>query len=88
MLLEESEEQLTLQEQAWINKLAKVMSSGYGADRGSKPTQVRSGVFRGALSVLLPLVDKYYEEEPDDLYLLGADSIRARLVKNKFLPLP
>lgn len=66
------------------------MASGYGADRGCNPTQVRSGVFRGALLALLPLVDSYIPEfeDGDELVMLGVDGMKANLTKNKFLPVP
>ena len=74
----------------WLYRLSKAMASGYGADRGCNPTQVRSGVFRGALLALLPLIDSYIPEfeDGDELVMLGADGMKANLTKNKFLPLP
>ena len=85
-----SDDKLSQQEQAWIDKLAKVMSSGYGADRGCKPTKIRSGVYRGALLTLLPLVDEFAEDahHPGQLVQLGAKGMRESLTRNKFLPLP
>jgi hypothetical protein len=89
-LLHVSDDELTLQEQKWVDKLAKVMSSGYGADRGCKPTKIRSGVFRGALLVLLPLVDEFIEDldSKSPLTNLGVRAMQESLTRNKFLPLP
>lgn len=85
-----SDDELTPQEQAWVDKLAKVMGSGYGTDRGAKPTQVRSGVYRGALLALLPLVDQFIGdfEDGSPLCQVGLDGMREALTKNRFLPLP
>ena len=81
---------LTEQEQKWLERLAKVMASGYGADRGRKPTHVRSGVYRGALATLLPLAAEFAPElqEGSELTQLGVESMRAALTKYRFLPLP
>ena len=83
-------DELSPQERAWIDKLAKVMASGYGTDRGSKPTHVRSGVYRGALLALLPLVDEYIGDFQDgsELCDLGLEGMRDALTRNRFLPLP
>jgi len=66
------------------------MASGYGADRGCNPTQVRSGVFRGALLTLLPLIDSYMPdfEDGNELVMLGVEGMKSNLTKNKYLPLP
>lgn len=52
--------------------------------------QVRSGVYRGALLALLPLVDRYIGDYEDGhpLTLLGADSMADSLTRNRFMPLP
>jgi hypothetical protein len=86
----EHKNELTRQEREWIAKLAKVMSSGYGADRGCNPTQVRSGVYRGALLTLLPLVAEFSDDLHDagPLTMVGVQAMREALTKNKFLPLP
>jgi hypothetical protein len=85
-----NENDLTRQEREWVAKLAKVMSSGYGADRGCNPTQVRSGVYRGALLTLLPLLDEFSDDLRDGgpLVTVGVQAMREALTKNKFLPLP
>jgi hypothetical protein len=66
------EEYLTEDEEAWLAQFAKVVYKGYACGHPGQPqVQIRSAVFRGALSVLQPLMGKYERDRNHELFQLG-----------------
>lgn len=83
------DDQLTTFEQEWVTDLADVLGRGFGSvgfPKDGKRPEVRSGIYRGVISALIPIYDEIAGRDEGPMFDAGTEAAKQALWVSRVPP--